>query len=87
MDLSGCVLNVVLVVLLRHPCRLAVNIHRLKTRPCLSAYVVRGHDIKKVAVVGVEGHDVVDGFAGWQLRGPLTGQGHVREEGQLRTIK
>ena len=45
--------------------------------------MVRGHEIKEVAVVGVEGHDVVDCFAGGQLQSPLTGQGHVRQEGQL----
>lgn len=47
------------------------------------SYMVRGHDIKEVSVVGVEGHDVVDCFAGGQLQCPLIGQGHVRQEGQL----
>lgn len=52
-------------------------------RPQTHTYMVRGHEIKVVAVVGVEGHDVVDRFAGWQLQRPLIGQGHVRQEGQL----
>ncbi len=56
---------------------------RLEPRPQPHSYVVRGHEVKEVAVVGVEGHDVVDRFAGWQLQCPLTGQGHVRQEGQL----
>ena len=47
------------------------------------SYMVRGHEIKVVAVVGVEGHDVMDRLAGWQLQCPLIGQGHVRQEGQL----
>lgn len=44
---------------------------------------MRSHDIKEVAVTGVEGHDVVDRFAGGQLQCPLIGEGHVRQEGQL----
>lgn len=47
------------------------------------SYMVGGHEIKVVAVAGVEGHDVVDGFAGGQPQRPLVGQGHVRQEGQL----
>lgn len=47
------------------------------------SYMVRGHEIKVVAVVGVEGHDVMDRLAGRQLQCPLIGQGHVRQEGQL----
>lgn len=46
--------------------------------------MVGGHEIKVVAVAGVQGHDVVDRFAGWELQGPLIGQGHIRQEGQLR---
>lgn len=45
--------------------------------------MVRGHEIKEVAVAGVKGHDVVDCLAGRQLQCPLVGQGHVRQEGQL----
>lgn len=52
--------------------------------PQSHTHMVRGHEIKIVAVIGVEGHDVVDRFAGWQLQSPLIGQGHVRQEGQLR---
>lgn len=40
--------------------------------------MMRGHDIKKVAVVGIEGHDVVYCFVGSQLQHPLIGRGHVR---------
>lgn len=47
------------------------------------SYMVRGHEIKKIPVFGVEGHDVMNGFTGWQLQCPLVSQGHVREEGQL----
>lgn len=47
------------------------------------SYMVRGHEIKEVAVAGVEGHDVVDRFDSWQLQCPLISQGHVRQEGQL----
>lgn len=28
-------------------------------------HMVRGHEVQVVSVVGVEGHDVVDRFAGW----------------------
>lgn len=47
---------------------------------CLQVYpyMMRGHDIKKVAVVGIEGHDVVYCFVGSQLQHPLIGCGHVR---------
>lgn len=45
--------------------------------------MVRGHEIKVVAVVGVKGHEVVDRLAGWQLECPLVGQGHVRQKGEL----
>lgn len=47
------------------------------------SYVVRGHEIKEVAVAGVEGHDVVDRFDSWQLQCPLISHGHVRQEGHL----
>lgn len=47
------------------------------------SHVVRSHDVEEVAVVGVEGHDVVDGLAGGQLQRPLVGHGHVRPEGEL----
>ena len=46
-------------------------------------HMVRGHEVQKVPVVGVEGHDVMDSFTGRQLEGPLIGQGHVRQESQL----
>lgn len=59
------------------------TVSRQEPRPQPHSYMVRGHEVKEVAVVGVEGHDVVDCFAGWQLQCPLTGQGHVRQEGQL----
>lgn len=49
----------------------------------LCSYMVRGHEIKEVPVVGVKGHDMVDGLAGWQLQCPLIGHGHVRQQGQL----
>lgn len=45
--------------------------------------MVRGHEIKVVAVAGVKGHEVVDRLTGWQLERPLVGQGHVRQEGEL----
>lgn len=45
--------------------------------------MVRGHEIKVVAVIGVKGHEVVHRFTGWQLERPLVGQGHVRQEGEL----
>lgn len=45
--------------------------------------MVRGHEIKVVAVTGVKGHEVVDRLTGWQLECPLAGQGQVRQEGEL----
>lgn len=45
--------------------------------------MVRGHEIKVVAVAGVQGHEVVHRLTGWQLERPLVGQGHVRQEGEL----
>lgn len=63
--------------------RESTNISRLECPLQLYSYMVRGHEIEKVPVVGVEGHDVVDWFAGWQLQCPLISHGHVRQEGQL----
>lgn len=51
------------------------------------SYMVRRHEIKEVSVVGVQGHDVVDRLAGWQLQCRLIGQGQVGQEGQLRRRK
>ena len=44
---------------------------------------MRRHEIKEVAVIRIEGHDGVDRLAGWELEGPLIGQGEVLQEGQL----
>lgn len=63
--------------------RESTNVLRPEPRRQPHSYMARGHEIKEVAIVGVEGHDVVDRFAGWQLQCPLIGQGHVRQEGQL----
>lgn len=47
--------------------------------------MVGGHEIKIGPVIGIQGHDVVDRFAGRQLEGPLTGRRHVWSESHLRS--